>query len=134
MPSATVSMAAPASIATTPASTMSVTCGPTITRPSSRPLRVVWIDFTQPDVSFCITARAFAIHGNVPVATSSPYCFPRLSFGQADAGDLRVGVDRPGNGAVADRGDVSAAFAAATSPSRKAVCASCQRPAQSPTA
>jgi hypothetical protein len=25
-------------------------------------------------VSFCITARAFATQGNIPVATSSPYC------------------------------------------------------------
>ena len=76
MPSATVSTAAFESIATTPASTMSVTCGPIITRPSSSPPRVVWIDFTQPAVSFCMTARAFAIHGNVPVATSSP-CWSR---------------------------------------------------------
>jgi hypothetical protein len=32
----------------------------------------------------------------------------RLSFGQADAGDLRVGVDRARDGAVADRGVVPA--------------------------
>src|SRR5262249_18567342 len=37
MPPATVSTVASASIATPPASTMSVTCGPTITRPSSSP-------------------------------------------------------------------------------------------------
>ena len=36
-PSATVSTVASASIATTPASIRSVTCGPTITRPSSSP-------------------------------------------------------------------------------------------------
>src|SRR6185295_10231006 len=50
MPSATVSTVDSASIATTPASTRSVTCGPTMTRPSSSPYRVSWIDFTQPTV------------------------------------------------------------------------------------
>src|SRR6266508_5462068 len=73
MPSATVSTVDSASIATTAASIMSVTCGPTITMPSSSPYRVSWIDLTQPTVSSCITARAFAIHGNRPTATSSPY-------------------------------------------------------------
>src|SRR3954468_17065570 len=32
-----------------------------------------WIDFTQPAVSFCITARAFATHGKLPVTTLPPY-------------------------------------------------------------
>ena len=73
MPSATVSTVASASSATTPASIRSVTCGPTMTRPSSSPYLVSWIDLTQPTVSFCITARAFATHGNTPTATSSPY-------------------------------------------------------------
>src|SRR6184192_1712251 len=59
MPSATVSTVASASSATTPASIRSVTCGPTITIPSSSPYLVSWIDLTQPTVSFCITARAF---------------------------------------------------------------------------
>jgi hypothetical protein len=74
MPSATVSTVDSASSATTPASIRSVTCGPTITIPSSSPYRVSWMDFTQPTVSFCMTARALAIHGNVPTAMSSPCC------------------------------------------------------------
>src|SRR5581483_10430029 len=74
MPSATVSTVDSASIATTPASIMSVTCGPTMIRPSSSPYFVSWIDLTQPTVSSCMTARAFATHGNCPTATSSPYC------------------------------------------------------------
>ena len=37
-------------------------------------LRVSWIDFTQPAVSFCITARVFATHGKIPTAMLSPYC------------------------------------------------------------
>src|SRR6266536_2366328 len=74
MPSATVSTVDSASIATVPASIRSVTCGPTMTTPSSSPYFVSWIDLTQPTVSACITARAFATHGKTPTATSSPYC------------------------------------------------------------
>src|SRR3954453_4843717 len=115
MPSATVSTVDSASIATTPASTRSVTCGPTITRPRSSPYRVSWIDFTQPTVSSCMTARAFAIHGNWPTATSSPYSsrappsvgphavvpvpLAGLRLGEADGRDLRLGVDRARHGA-----------------------------------
>src|SRR5207302_1745001 len=47
MPSPTVSTVDSASIAITPASIMSVTCGPTITSPSSSPYFVSWIDLTQ---------------------------------------------------------------------------------------
>ena len=34
-----------------------------------RHCRISWIDLTQPTVSFCITARAFATHGKTPTAT-----------------------------------------------------------------
>ena len=74
IPSPTVSTVDSASIATTAASIRSVTCGPTITMPSSSPYFVSWIDLTQPVVSACMTARAFATQGNVPTAMSSPYC------------------------------------------------------------
>ena len=71
-----------------------------MTSPSSSPYRVSWIDLTQPTVSFCITARAFATHGKRPTATASPYCSRASRLGEADGGDLRIGVDRARDGTV----------------------------------
>ena len=108
IPSATVSTVDSASIATTPASIRSVTCGPTMTMPSSSPYRVSWIDFTQPTVSSCITARAFATHGNVPTATSSPYCSRACASVRPTPAISGIGVDRARHGAVVDDGVVAA--------------------------
>ena len=96
MPSATVSMVAPASIATTPDSTMSVTCGPTITSPS------------KPAVLFLHRGTRIRDPRKCPSRNVIAILLPRLNFGQADAGDLRVSEDRPRNGAVTEGGDVPA--------------------------
>ena len=57
---------------------------------------------TQPVVSSCITARAFATHGNDADRDVVAVLLARLGLGEADAGDLRVGVDRPRHRAVVD--------------------------------
>ncbi len=127
MPSATVSTVDSASIATTPASIRSVACGPTIT--SAEQLAVAGlVDRLDPADGLVLHHRARVRDPREPADRDVvAVLLARLRLGQPDAGDLGIGVDRPRHGA--DRRSTASwpqAFSAATSPSRNAVCASCQ--------
>ena len=122
MPSATVSIVASASSATTAASIRSVACGPTMTTPSELAVRRL-VDRLHPAGGLaghhraCVRDPREAADGDVLGAV----LLARLRLGEADARDLGIRVDRPRHGRSSRiAASCPVAFSAAISPSRNA--------------
>lgn len=69
---------------------------------------MAWIDFTQPAVSSCNHGLGVRDEREHPGRDVLAVLRARFGFGQADAGELRIGVARARHGAVADRDVVPA--------------------------
>ena len=109
IPSATVSTVDSASIATTPASIRSVACGPDDHEPEQLAVARL-VDRLHPADGLVLHHRARvrdpreAADGDVVAVLLA-----RLGLGEADAGDLGIGVDRPRHGRSPIDGVVAAA-------------------------